>query len=118
MGVLGAVERAETALRALGFVDLRVRHYGELACRGPVGGSIGAPPPLRRDRRGAGAGYRYVTLDRGAAVRNLNRRLAGLGPGAIVEAQSFAEEQVNPRGSGTAASVRCSSAWPASSPSA
>src|SRR3954451_4457792 len=31
MGVLGTVERAETALRALGFADLRGRHYGALA---------------------------------------------------------------------------------------
>jgi len=73
--VLREVERAETALRALGFTELRVRHYGELA-RLEV-------PLADLDRVLAtrvavveavrAAGYRYVTLDlEGLRSGNLN----------------------------------------------
>jgi uncharacterized protein len=75
LGVLGAVERAEAGLAALGFRALRVRHYGELArielpladieravaCRDQVVQAVQA------------AGYRYVTLDmEGLRSGNLN----------------------------------------------
>jgi len=73
--VLREVELAETALRALGFTELRVRHYGELA-RLEV-------PLADLDRVLAtrvavveavrAAGYRYVTLDlEGLRSGNLN----------------------------------------------
>ena len=65
MGVLGRVERAEAALRRLGFVELRVRHYGDLA-RLEV--PVDELDRVRRPRAEVvdavrGAGYRYVTLD-------------------------------------------------------
>jgi uncharacterized protein len=73
--VLGRVERAERSLRALGFRDLRVRHYGDsarievpidrladvLAARAEVVDAVHA------------AGYRYVTVDlEGLRSGNLN----------------------------------------------
>jgi uncharacterized protein len=80
LGVLESVARAESALRRLGFRQLRVRHYGELArielgddelpraveCRGAIAAAV-------RD-----AGYAYVTLDlEGFRSGNLNRALEG-----------------------------------------
>ena len=77
--VLSGVERAEAALRRLGFDDLRIRHYDDTA-RIEV--------PIDRladvvDRRGAvvaaviASGYRYVTLDlEGLRSGNLNAALA------------------------------------------
>ena len=78
VGVLGQVERAEHALRALGFGDLRVRHYDDLArLEVPV-----ADLDLVVARRDAvvaavrAAGYRYVTLDlEGLRSGNLNDAL-------------------------------------------
>ena len=75
LSTLGAVARAESGLRALGFRDVRVRHYGDLA-RVEL-----AEPDLTRAvaERGAvvdavrAAGYRYVTLDLdGLRSGNLN----------------------------------------------
>jgi pyridinium-3,5-biscarboxylic acid mononucleotide sulfurtransferase len=78
VGVLGQVERAEAGLRALGFAELRVRHYDDLArlevpveamaqvlaCRDEVVAAVRA------------AGYGYVTLDlEGLRSGNLNRAL-------------------------------------------
>ena len=77
--VLSGVERAEAALRRLGFDDLRIRHYDDTA-RIEV--------PIDRladvvDRRNAvvaavtASGYRYVTLDlEGLRSGNLNAVLA------------------------------------------
>lgn len=77
--VLSGVERAEAALRRLGFDDLRIRHYDGMA-RIEV--------PIDRladviDRRPAvvaaviASGYRYVTLDlEGLRSGNLNAALA------------------------------------------
>ena len=77
--VLSGVERAEAALRRLGFDDLRIRHYDDTA-RIEV--------PIDRlaevvERRGAvvaaviASGYRYVTLDlEGLRSGNLNAALA------------------------------------------
>jgi uncharacterized protein len=78
LGVLGQVERAEAGLRALGFRDLRVRHYGDAArIEVPVAGL-----PAVIDQREAvvaavsAAGYSYVTLDlEGLRSGNLNRAL-------------------------------------------
>jgi uncharacterized protein len=78
LGVLREVEQAESALRAMGFGELRVRHYRDLA-RVEV--------PLERfseiiERRAEvvaavrAAGYRYVTLDLdGLRSGNLNQAL-------------------------------------------
>lgn len=83
LGVLSSVARAESGLRRLGFAQLRVRHYGELA-RIEV-----ELPELPRvlDRRAAvveavrAAGYRYVTLDlEGFRSGNLNRAVGVAGP--------------------------------------
>ncbi|MCU0267173.1 MAG: ATP-dependent sacrificial sulfur transferase LarE [Acidimicrobiales bacterium] len=82
VAVLGRVERAEAALRRLGFESLRVRHYGDtarlelplddlpaaLACRSAVVEAVKA------------AGYRYVTLDlEGLRSGNLNGALEASG---------------------------------------
>ncbi len=77
--VLRAVGKAEAALAQLGFEELRVRHYDDLA-------RIEVPPGRLADvvaRRDAvvavvqAAGYRYVTLDlEGLRSGNLNAALA------------------------------------------
>jgi pyridinium-3,5-biscarboxylic acid mononucleotide sulfurtransferase len=73
--VLDTVERAETALRALGLVELRVRHYGDLA-RIEVPIADLDTVMARRDEVVAAvraAGYRYATLDlEGLRSGNLN----------------------------------------------
>jgi pyridinium-3,5-biscarboxylic acid mononucleotide sulfurtransferase len=84
LGRLSAVERAEAGLHALGFADVRVRHYDDtarlevpvdrladvLAARGEVVASVRS------------AGFRYVTLDlEGLRSGNLNAAL-GLGSAA------------------------------------
>lgn len=79
LSTLTVVERAERGLRALGFHDLRVRHYGDTA-------RIEVPlADLARilDEREAvvaavhGAGYDYVTVDlEGLRSGNLNRALS------------------------------------------
>ena len=79
LGPLATVAAAESALRALGFGQLRVRHYGDLARielhgddlrrRAWPGATRWSPPCAR-------AGYRYVTLDlEGFRSGNLNRAL-------------------------------------------
>ena len=75
VAVLSSVERAEQALRRLGFSQLRVRHYGDTA-RLEVDL---AELPLVLERRQPiveavrAAGYRYVTLDlEGFRSGNLN----------------------------------------------
>jgi len=65
--ILNQVERAEELLRSLGFVELRVRHHGEIA-RLEIGQGEMArvldPEVRARLVRGLGAlGYRFVTLD-------------------------------------------------------
>ncbi len=73
--VLGRVERAERALRVLGFRELRVRHYGDSA-RIEVPIDRLADVLAGREDVVAGvraAGYRYVTLDlEGLRSGNLN----------------------------------------------
>ena len=78
LGVLREVAAAESGLRALGFRQLRVRHYGELA-RLELGVEELAQAVSRRDEVVAAvhrAGYRYVTLDlEGFRSGNLNAAL-------------------------------------------
>jgi pyridinium-3,5-biscarboxylic acid mononucleotide sulfurtransferase len=73
--VLSRVERAEAALRALGFAQVRVRHYGDSA-RVEVDLADLARVVEEREAVVAGvksAGYRYVTLDlEGFRSGNLN----------------------------------------------
>ncbi len=73
--VLDRVDRAEAALRALGFRQLRVRHYGDVA-RLELDVHELTAAVARRDEIVAAvkhAGYRYVTLDlEGFRSGNLN----------------------------------------------
>lgn len=80
LGRLRSVERAEDALVALGFPEVRVRHHGELArVEVPVGAVVSL-----LDRRSEvveavrAAGYRWVTVDlEGLRSGNLNPISAG-----------------------------------------
>jgi uncharacterized protein len=78
LGRLAAVERAEAALRSLGFGELRVRHYGDTA-RLEVPLDRLADVVALRERVVAAvraSGYRYVTLDlEGLRSGNLNAAL-------------------------------------------
>ena len=80
VAVLSAVERAEGALRRLGFDDLRVRHLDDTA-RIEVPTDRLAEVVERRAEvvaAVAAAGYAYVTLDlEGLRSGNLNRTLEG-----------------------------------------
>lgn len=75
VGLLSQLDRAEAALRRLGFGELRVRHYGDTArLEFPV--AVLADVVARRTHVVAavrGVGYRYVTLDlEGFRSGNLN----------------------------------------------
>ena len=76
--VLAEVATAESALRALGFRQLRVRHYGDLA-RLELPIAVLGDVLARREEVVAAvrsAGYRYVTLDlEGFRSGNLNAAL-------------------------------------------
>lgn len=65
VGVLSAVATAESALKALGFAAVRVRHYGELARVELPLGDLHRALDEREAVVGAvrGAGYRFVTID-------------------------------------------------------
>jgi uncharacterized protein len=83
LGVLDTVARAESGLRRLGFRNLRVRHYGELARIELGPDELEAAVRAREEIVAAvrGAGYTYVTLDlEGFRSGNLNRALEGAGP--------------------------------------
>ena len=75
--LLGRIDRAEAAVRALGFRDVRVRHYDDTArIELPSGDLVRAADlaPAIVDAVSA-AGYRYVTLDlAGLRSGNLNTR--------------------------------------------
>jgi uncharacterized protein len=65
LGRLRSIEAAEAALRALGFVDLRVRHHGEVARIEVPDGDLAR---VVKDHAAVvdavqAAGYRWVTLD-------------------------------------------------------
>jgi uncharacterized protein len=73
--VLDRVGRAEAALRALGFEQLRVRHYGDVARLEFELDDLAVAVARRQEIVDAvrGAGYRYVTLDlEGFRSGNLN----------------------------------------------
>jgi uncharacterized protein len=77
VGVLQSVAKAEGNVRALGFRQLRVRHYGELARLELDAGSGDLEEAVRRRHEVIAAvkaaGYRYVTLDlEGFRTGNLN----------------------------------------------
>ncbi len=90
LGVLDTVERAETALRMLGFEDLRVRHYKDMA---RIEVPIDALPAIVEQRAAVvaavhAAGYRYVTLDLdGLRSGNLNHALTDQSPSSLQGAQ-------------------------------
>ena len=75
VGLLSAIDRAEAALRRLGFRELRVRHYGDTA-RLEVPLDRLTDVVSQRDDVVAAVkrcGYRYVTLDlEGLRSGNLN----------------------------------------------
>jgi len=75
---LATVERAEAALRALGFRELRVRHYEDTARLEVPLDRLADVVALREEEVAAvrAAGYRYVTLDlEGLRSGNLNAAL-------------------------------------------
>jgi uncharacterized protein len=75
VGLLSQVERAEAALRRLGFTALRVRHYDDTARVEVPIDDFGAVLALRHEVVAAvrRQGYRYVTLDlEGLRSGNLN----------------------------------------------
>jgi pyridinium-3,5-biscarboxylic acid mononucleotide sulfurtransferase len=80
LGRLAAVDAAESALRALGFGQLRVRHHGD-AARLEVEPEALAAVVARRDEVVAavrGAGFTFVALDlEGFRSGSLNRVLPG-----------------------------------------
>jgi len=74
------VERAEAVLRALGFQDLRVRHYGDTArIEVPLVDIARMVEPAVREQVVEGlksAGYRRITLDlQGFRSGSLNQDL-------------------------------------------
>ena len=83
LGRLRGVEQAEAGLHALGFADVRVRHYGDTA-RIEVPLDRLADVVTRRDEVVAAVqagGYRYVTLDlEGLRSGNLNAALGLAAP--------------------------------------
>lgn len=87
VGVLEVVGEAEAALRALGFDDLRVRHYGELARIEVPADRLDEVVARRAEVVDAlhGAGYRYATLDlEGLRSGNLHEGLLGGASGSSV----------------------------------
>lgn len=80
LGTLTQVAAAEEALRAIGFRELRVRHYGDLARLefGPDDLERAVADRARVVAAVRAAGYRYVTLDlEGLRSGNLNDVLRG-----------------------------------------
>jgi uncharacterized protein len=78
LGVLSSVASAESGLRRLGFRELRVRHYGDLARIEFGAEDLERAVLLRREVVEAvkAAGYQYVTLDlEGFRSGNLNHAL-------------------------------------------
>ncbi len=77
--LLSRIDRAEHALRALGFGDVRVRHYDDTARIELPAGDFVKAAELGAEINSAvqSAGYRYVTLDlAGLRSGNLNSALA------------------------------------------
>jgi len=83
VGTLRSVAVAEEALRRLGFGQLRVRHYGDLARIELDAADLAGAVARRGDIVAAvrAAGYTYVTLDlEGFRSGNLNQALPVRGP--------------------------------------
>lgn len=81
VSVLSVVDRAEEALRAMGFHDLRIRHYGDTARIEVPVERLGDVLERREEVVGAirAVGYGYVTLDlEGLRSGNLNQALKGV----------------------------------------
>lgn len=81
VSVLSVVDRAEAALRAMGFHDLRIRHYGDTARIEVPVERLGDVLERREEVVGAirAVGYGYVTLDlEGLRSGNLNQALKGV----------------------------------------
>ena len=81
LGRLSMVDRAESAVRALGFAQLRVRHYDDTARIEVAASDFEALLRVRQEVVAAikDAGYRYVTLDlEGFRSGNLNQALQDL----------------------------------------
>ena len=79
LGRLAAVEKAEAALRALGFGQLRVRHHGDAARLEVETAELGEVVTRRTEVVDAvrAAGFRFVSLDlEGFRSGSLNRALA------------------------------------------
>jgi uncharacterized protein len=79
VGTLRSVAGAESGLRALGFAQLRVRHYGDTARIEVPAADLAAVVSRRMEVTAVvhAAGYRYVTLDLdGFRSGNLNDALA------------------------------------------
>ena len=75
LGTLSQVAQAEESLKALGYRELRVRHYGDLARLEFAGSDLERAVADRRRVVDAvrAAGYRYVTVDlEGLRSGNLN----------------------------------------------
>lgn len=78
VGLLGRIDRAEAALRRLGFRQLRVRHYGDTARIEVPVDDLGRVVDRRDEvvEAVSAQGYTYVTLDlEGFRSGNLNRPL-------------------------------------------
>lgn len=87
--VLSRVDRAEAALRRLGFGQLRVRHYGDLARVELEADELAVAVERRAEVVAAvkAAGYRYVTLDlEGFRSGNLNQAVPGVRAGSTPSA--------------------------------
>jgi len=99
---LERIEAAETALRALGFAELRVRHHGDTARIELPTGDLSRilEPAVRADVVSAvrRAGYLFVALDlEGFRSGSLNRALRGPQAGLGV-AESLQKSGTAPRG--------------------
>jgi uncharacterized protein len=98
LGRLAAVEEAESALRSLGFGQLRVRHHGD-AARLEVEPAALAEVVARRDEvvlAVRSAGFRFVALDlEGFRSGSLNRALersGNVGESGTIEVVDVVEE--------------------------
>jgi uncharacterized protein len=77
--LLSRIDRSEAAIRALGFRDVRVRHYDDTARIELPAEDLPAAVQVASDivQAVTDVGYRYVTLDLdGLRSGNLNRALA------------------------------------------
>ncbi|MEO7555703.1 MAG: ATP-dependent sacrificial sulfur transferase LarE [Acidimicrobiales bacterium] len=89
--VLGRVERAERGVNALGFRELRVRHYGDTARLEVPIDALAAVVVRRAEVVAAvrAAGYAYVTLDlEGFRSGNLNQALPNEALGTVTSGRS------------------------------